>query len=154
MSAFFVAPATVDAAVSAVLAQEDPLSLDAAMRLGRASWAMNAEAVRWRYDLDTGDEQDRQEHAASLARVASYVWTPRRLTLAVMVKSLDCLHDQCVEGSVPDTALFQRLAALTARYGETGVRETDAYRRAPWGLDVTDRPSAPGPEGEPWAASG
>ncbi len=38
MSAFFVAVATIDAAVSAFLAEEDPLSLDAATQLGRELW--------------------------------------------------------------------------------------------------------------------
>lgn len=130
MSAFFVAAATIDAAVSAFLAKEGPLSLEAATQLGCELWAMNAEAVRWLYDLDTGSDEDRQEHRANLADVAAYAWTPRLLTLAVMVKSLDCLHYQCCEGPIRNLPLHKRLAALTARYDETGVQETTEYERA------------------------
>ena len=146
MSAFFVAPATIDAAVSAFIAKEGPLSLEAATELGRALWAMNAEAVRWRYDLDTGTEAERAEHAASVAEAAAYEWTPRELALAVMVKSLDCLHYQCCEGPVPETALYGRLTALSNAFDAGGLRETEAYEQAPWGLDEVapvDDPTAP-----------
>lgn len=148
MSAFFVAAATIDAAVSAFIAKEGPLSLEQATQRGRELWAMNAEAVRWRYELDTRSEEDRQEHAANLAAVAAYAWTQRPLTLAVMVKSLDCLAYQCSEGPSRDMPLFRRLAALTRRYDEMGVQETTDYEQAPWGLDVTDFASELTPEGE------
>ena len=124
MSAFFVAAATI-------IAKEGPLSLEAATQLGRELWAMNAEAMRWLYDLDAGSDEDRQEHRANLADVAAYAWTPRTLTLTVMVKPLDCLNNQCFEGALRDTALFKRLSALTARYDEAGVQDTAEYRRAP-----------------------
>ena len=148
MSAFFVAAATIDAAVSAFIAKDGPLSLDDATQLGRELWALNAEAVRWLYDLDTGGAEDREEHAANVREAAAYAWTPRDYTLAVMVKSLDCLHYQCFEGPIRETPLFQRLAALTARYDETGVQETVDYARAPWGLDVAGFRSELTPEGE------
>lgn len=146
MSAFFVASATIDAAVAAFIAHEVPLSLEAATALGRALWALNAEAVRWRYDLDTGTEDERAEHAASVAEEAAYEWTPRGLTLAVVVKSLDCLHYQCCEGPARETGLYGRLTALSNAFDAGGVRETEAYERAPWGLgepQTADDPKAP-----------
>ena len=143
MSTFFVAPATVDATVAAFIAAEGPLSLEAATALGRSLWALNAEAVRWRYDLDAGTPEERAEHAANLAAVAAYAWTPRDLTLAVMVKSLDCLHYQCCEGSVRETALCGRLTALANHHDASGVRDADEYDQAPWGLDEA------APVGEP-----
>ena len=154
MSAFFVAPATIDAAVSAFLAKEGPLSLEAATALGRALWAMNAEAVRWRYDLDTRSDEDRQEHTGNLADVAAYAWTSRALTLVVMVKSLDCLFYQCSEGPVCNLPLFKRLEALTCQYEETGVQETVAYRRAPWGLDDEAETQSPDATSEPDRVAG
>ena len=51
MSAFFVGSVTIDAAVAAFIMEDGPLSLEAATALGRALWALNAEAVRWCYDL-------------------------------------------------------------------------------------------------------
>lgn len=147
MSAFFVARATIDATVSAFIAQEGPLSLDAATELGRALWAHNAEAVRWLYDLDTRGEEERLEHAANLAEVANYTWKPRALTLAVMVKSLRCLCYQCSEGPVMETALYERMDELCNGYEATGVYDTTAYQRAPWGLD-DGWPSELTPEGE------
>lgn len=145
MSTFFVAPATIDAAVAAFIADEGPLTSEAATELGRALWALNAEAVRWRYNLDTGTEAERAEHAANLAQAAAYAWTPRALTTAVMVKSLDCLHYQCCEGPLRETTLYGRLTALANWHDASGVRETDEYDRAPWALDE----AAPvnGPEG-------
>ena len=140
MSAFFVAPATIDAAVSAFIAKDGPLSLDAATELGRALWTMNAKAVCWRYGLDTVSDEHDQEHTANLADAAAYAWTSRPLTLAVMVKSLDCLFYQCSEGPVCNLPLFKRLEALTCQYEETGVQETVAYRQAPWGLDDEAEP--------------
>lgn len=135
MSAFFVAPATIDAAVAAFIAHEGPLSLEAATALGRVLWALNAEAVRWRYDLGAGSEAERAEHAASMAEAAAYEWTPRDLAEAVMVKSLDCLHYQCCEGPVRETVLYGRLTTLSNAFDAGGIRETEAYERAPWGLD-------------------
>jgi hypothetical protein len=130
MSTFFVARATIDAAVSAFIVKDGPLGLDAATALGRELWAMNAEAVRWRYDLDTCEPV---EHAGNVAAVAAYVWTPCDLSMAVLVKSLDCLHTQCCEGPVRETPLYGRLAALANRFDASGVRDTEDYARAPWG---------------------
>ena len=121
------------------------MSLETATDLGRALWALNAEAVRWRYDLDTGTEAERAEHVANLAELAGYAWTARDLALAVIVKSLDCLHYQCCEGPVRETALYGRLTALANHHDASGVRETDAYRRAPWGLDEGLLPEPPEP---------
>ena len=135
MSTFFVPPATIDATVTAFIAEGGPLSLEAATELGRALWALNAEAVRWRYDLDTGTPEARAEHAINLAAVAAYAWTQRDLTPAVMVKSLDCLLYQCCDGPVRETALYGRLTALANHHDAGGVRETEDYQRAPWGLD-------------------
>ena len=145
MSAFFVARATIDAALTLFIAREAPLSPEAATDLGRGLWAMNAEAVRWRYDLDTTAPA---EHAANLAAVAAYAWTPCNLNLAVLVKSLDCLHTQCCEGPVRDASLYGRLAALANRFDASGVRETEDYARAPWGLDEEGFRSELTPEGE------
>lgn len=146
MSAFFVGPATIDATVAAFLAQEGPLDLAAATALGRALWAMNAEAVRWRYDLDTGTEDERAEHAASVAEAAAYEWSLRETGEAVMAKALDCLLYQCCEGPVREVALYGRLVDLVNRFDASGVRDTEAYERAPWGLDEgapSEGPEAP-----------
>lgn len=78
--------------MAALIAHESPLSLEASTALCRALGTLNAEPVRWHCDLDTGTEAERAEHAASLVEAAAYEWTPRELALAVMVKSLDCLH--------------------------------------------------------------
>ena len=149
MSAFFVGPATIDATVAAFLAQEGPLDLTAATALGRALWAMNAEAVRWRYDLDTGTPEERAEHQANLAEIVGYVWTPRDLTEAVTVKSLDCLHYQCCEGPVRETALYGRLTALANHHDVSGVRETEEYERAPWGIEDAASPAEAPPAAAP-----
>ncbi|TNC65797.1 hypothetical protein [Rubellimicrobium roseum] len=144
MSTFFVTRVTIDAAVAAFIAEGGPLSLEAATDLGRALWAMNAEAVRWRYDLDTGTPEEHAEHEANLAAVASYAWTPRDLALAVIVKSLDCLHNQCCEGPVCETALYGRLTALANHHDAGGVRDTAEYEQAHWGLDEVDPPAEAG----------
>ena len=52
-----------------------------------------------------------------------------------MVKSLDCLLYQCCEGPVRDAALYGRLVDLANGFDAGGVRDTDAYERAPWGMD-------------------
>lgn len=160
MSAFFVARATIDATVALVIAEEGPLSPEGATDLGRALWAMNAEAVRWRYDLDTGTSKERAEHAANLAEVATYAWTPRDLDVAVFVKSLDCLVYQCAEGPCRETPLFQRLASVAISHTPSGIRETDSYRRAPRGLEEENLPveatfrSELTPEGEQFVIPG
>lgn len=94
--------------------------------------------MRWRYGLDTGSAEMRAEHEANLADVAAYAWTPMHLPLAMMAKSVDCLHYQCGEGPGRDTALFGRLTALAARFAASGIRATVAYARAPWGLEAAD----------------
>lgn len=142
MSAFFACAATIDAAVSASILKDEPLSPKVATELGRAMWALNAEAVRWRYDLDTGTEEECAEHAANLAEAAAYTWAPRDLALAVTVKSLDCLHYQCCEGPARDTALYRRLTALTNGFDAGGIREGEAYARAPWGLTPSEYQAA------------
>lgn len=145
MSAIFVARANVDAAVGAFIAHEGPLSLEAATALGRALWAMNAEAVRWSYDLGTGTPEERAEHEAALAAASAYAWTPCDLSVAVMVNSLECLHQQCCEGHVRDTPLSGRLTALANHYDASSLRETNEYDRTPWGPDEDLAPELPEP---------
>jgi hypothetical protein len=146
MSAFFVARAAIGPALTLVTAEEGPLSPEAAADLGRALWGMNAEAVRWRYDLDTAAPA---EHAANLAAVAAYAWTPCNLPLAVLVKSLDCLHTQCCEGPVRLTFLYGRLTALAKRFDASA----SARRRSTRGQHGGWRWRASGPSSRQRASS-
>lgn len=79
-----------------------------------------------------------------------------------MVKSLRCLRYQCSEGPVIETALYERMNEICDAYEATGVYDTAAYERAPWGLEDADPAPAPSclltteltPEGEQFVIPG
>lgn len=126
MSAFFVSKEVIDDVVSlALLTTSVTRSPDEANQLGRALWAMNAEALNQRYDMEECD-------AVGLAEMrdlaAGYVFSNDLTTLAQRAKSARCLIYQCAEGNVPDTPLFKALEALTDRVGEP-----EGYDKAEWG---------------------
>jgi hypothetical protein len=128
MSAFFVDPATVDAAVTAIIRAGVLMSLEEATNIGRGLWTLNAEAVHHRYG------ERAEEMVGSVEELAAYRWTPRNEPLPVLFKSLQCLLYQCDEGNVPEAELYQHTHALFDRLRATGIEKTPEYEAAPWGL--------------------
>lgn len=128
MSAYFVEPATIDAAVTLIIRTGALMSLDEASAYGRALWTLNAEAVNARYG------ERAEEMVGSVQEIAAYCWTPRNESTAVLFKSLECLLCNCREGNIPEAELFQQAEQFFKVWKMAGVELMPDYAAAPWGL--------------------
>jgi hypothetical protein len=131
MSAFFVQPAVIDDVVFIMNKQPDdemPWTPEEKQKqgntLGRLLWAMNAEALRQRYQLEGTQEMEEYRRACE-----EYVYIePNGVPGIQKYKSLRCFLYQCCEGNVPETELFKRVE----RIGDIldGVFDTPHYKEA------------------------
>lgn len=132
MSAWFVDARVIDVTVMAIIAHEkkptDPTAL------GRKLWAMNAESLRQRYELDGSDEL--RDYLAS-ANEYEFQQPPKRCT-GYAFKQVACFTYQSCEGNVRETwSLYARAAAaedwLKAQLGGEAAYDHPGFKDAPWG---------------------
>ena len=128
MSAYFVEPATIDAAVTLIIRTGALMSLDEASAYGRALWTLNAEAVNALY----GDQAEEMIEGAQA--IAAYQWAPRTEPTAVLFKSLQCLLHNCNEGNVAEAELYLQAEQFLKVWRIAGVEKLPEYEAAPWGL--------------------
>lgn len=141
MSAFVVSEETMTRAVRGLLALHygHPItaeigriktdSRDAGSLIGRALFALNAEAVAQRYD----EEPD--EDTADLSRNFVYLARLVPQTIAQLVdsfKALQCLAYQCREGHCDKTPLYSELQQAIAALAVVIVGKLPNYSTAAW----------------------
>lgn len=140
MSAFIVAAATIDAAVSAIFdhlssprwnqIQYGPVTIgpvtvtnrDDLQKLATALYEMNHAAVDVRYSEKNPRPLYRFKYITGIAPVFG-------------VKQLSCLLYQCSEGDVPDSPLFKAVQKLENEICSAIVTRSRDYDAAPWGCD-------------------
>lgn len=140
MSAFIVAPATIDAAVSAIY---DHLTHRAWNQLRAGDYLFDTIKVRDKTDLQKlATALYELNHRAVDARYNEH--NPREfyrfqyitgIEPAFGIKQIQCLLYQCSEGDVPETGLFRALEKIAGEMCFSIVSRSSAYERAPWGCD-------------------
>lgn len=136
MSAFFVSRQTIHDTVAAwCICHPMPRSTATLDSIGRQLWALNAEALRQRYRLDTTGPENAAELAEYLRDAAAYAYHPPcNASPAQLAKSANCLSYQCCEGDLPETSeLYRALDLLCKAMGKPA-----GYDAAQWdrGSDV------------------
>jgi hypothetical protein len=131
MSAFIVAPETMDAVVSSIIADPglaawgrkfagvllcDP---EAAQAIGDKHYEMNRAAVDYRYE-----EKNEQPVYQARYRVAGTV---------AAFKATQCLLYQCHEGEIPQSPIYRALEGHLAGLANDIISRTPDYEKAQWG---------------------
>ncbi len=127
MSALFAGSRTIDAAVELYGRLTGPVPHGFLDKLGKDFWVINAAALEAQYD---------ENPDAFLTQIAQYTFRNKAaLSNAVLLKSLDFLIYQCTEGAIPATSpVYAQMTELADHYARDGIRLSDEYADAPWGL--------------------
>ncbi len=143
MSAFMVSPQCMNLVVNAVMERRnrvhstfltfggvDLTQPNAAPLVAAALYGLNQQALQERYpdSHSHGGYSDIPEYRFAFVRSDS------RISRSVRAyKAGQCLEYQCAEGTVPETPLYQELAALTHWLAAEIVGMLPEYERAGWG---------------------
>ncbi len=127
MSVLFAGSRTIDAAVALYCRLTGPVPHGFLDKLGKDFWTLNAAALEVQYD---------ENPDAFLTQIVQYTFRDKAaLSNAVLLKSLDFLIYQCTEGDIPETSpVYAQMTELAEHYASDGVRLSEEYADAPWGL--------------------
>lgn len=145
MSAFIVAPETINAIATAIdMARNDSRQFPSSWVrilekrhcptkpafLGLAMYALNVDAVSQRYP---GDETPDSLPGPIDPKAYEYRPYPgSKLTRYAVLKAIHCWLYQCSEGTAPQTPLFQAIERIGHDLAYAIVSELPEYEKLPW----------------------